>query len=123
VKPAKGKKVDLLLIATGSEVHLALAAAERLEGQGKSVQVVSMPSWELFEKQPEAYRNEVLPPECSARLVVEAAAPMGWERYAGPRGRVLGIERFGASAPGKVVGEKLGYTVERVLEEVRKLPA
>jgi transketolase len=107
---------DVILIASGSEVCLALEAAGVLEGQGIAARVVSMPSWELFEAQPEAYRRQVLPPEVRARVVVEAAHLQGWEKYTGPWGRGLGLERFGASAPYRVLAEKFGFTVDRVVE-------
>jgi transketolase len=94
---------DVLILATGSEVHLALAAYEKLAHEGVAVRVVSMPSWEVFEAQEVAYREKVLPAKVKARLAVEAALPMGWERYVGLEGKVIGIERFGASAPGAVV--------------------
>jgi transketolase len=119
VKKAAGNEIDLLLVATGSEVHLALGAAEVLEKEGRKVQVVSMPCWEFFSAQPRAYQDEVLPPRCRKRLVVEAGVTFGWERYAGDEGRVLGMDRFGASAPGKVLGEKFGFTVDHVLEAAR----
>ncbi len=114
---------DCLLLASGSEVHTALAAAERLEQAGRKPRVVSMPSWDLFEEQPEAYRNEVLPPEVTARVAVEAGATLGWHRYTGDRGRVVGIDRFGASAPSKVLYERLGITGERVAEAALALLA
>jgi transketolase len=111
---------DLVLIASGSEVALALAAARQLTVSGP-VRVVSMPSWELFERQPRAYRDEVLPPACRARVAVEAAIPLGWERYVGDRGRVVGMDRFGASAPYKVLAERFGFTVSRVVAVANEL--
>ncbi|MER3399344.1 MAG: transketolase [Chloroflexota bacterium] len=107
---------DVILIASGSEVALALGAAEVLEARGVAARVVSMPSWELFEAQPEDYRRRVLPPEVRARVVVEAAGLQGWERYVGPVGRGLGLRGFGASAPHQVLAEKFGFTVERLVE-------
>jgi len=107
---------DVILIASGSEVALALGAAEVLEARGVAARVVSMPSWELFEAQPEYYRRRVLPPEVRARVVVEAAGLQGWERYVGPVGRGLGLRGFGASAPHQVLAEKFGFTVERLVE-------
>ncbi len=109
---------DIILLASGSEVHLALATWERLVSKGVCARVVSMPSWELFEAQPEAYRESVLPPTVWARVAIEAAHPQGWDRYVGPWGKVLGVERFGASAPYKVLAEKFGFTVENVLQYV-----
>ncbi|MBM4467225.1 MAG: transketolase [Chloroflexi bacterium] len=105
---------DVILIATGSEVHVALAAQKRLTEQGVRARVVNMPSWELFERQPRSYRDTVLPPGVTARLAIEAGVPQGWHRYVGDRGDVIGIERFGASAPYKVLWEKYGFTAENV---------
>jgi len=112
---------DLILIATGSEVSLALKAQETLAQQGLEVRVVSMPSWELFEEQPEEYRNHVLPPEVRARLAIEAASPLGWERYIGSEGAVIGVNRFGASAPYQTVMENYGFTVENVVRRALSL--
>jgi transketolase len=108
-----------LLIATGSEVDLALQAQKLLAQEGIATRVVSMPSWERFEQQSEAYRQEVLPPQITARVAIEAALPMGWERYVGPRGEVIGMTRFGASAPYKVLAEKFGFTAQEVAARVR----
>jgi len=104
----------LILIGTGSEVHVALEAARRLAARGIGARVVSMPSWELFERQPPAYRLEVLPPSVTARVAVEAGSPHGWERYVGPDGAVIGMTRFGASAPYQVLMEQFGFTAENV---------
>ncbi|MCG0313397.1 MAG: transketolase, partial [Calditerricola sp.] len=112
---------DAILIATGSEVSLALEAKERLAAEGIAVRVVSMPSWELFEAQPEDYRRAVLPPEVTARVAVEAAHPMGWERYVGDRGAVIGIDRFGASAPGSRVMKEYGFTADNVVATVKRV--
>ena len=112
---------DVILIATGSEVHVALEARGLLSGRGVSSRVVSLPSWELFEEQPESYRADVLPPEIDARVSVEAAATLGWERYVGLRGAVIGLDRFGASAPGPTVLEHLGFTPERVADEAERV--
>ncbi len=105
---------DVILMASGSEVHRILEAADMIEKAGKAPRVVSMPSWDLFEAQDEAYRKEVLPPDVPARIAVEAGTTQGWHRYAGEQGIVIGIERFGASAPAKVLFEKFGITAERV---------
>ncbi|MEI6808531.1 MAG: transketolase [bacterium] len=113
---------DLVLIGTGSEVSLAMDAAKLLAA-GKKVRVVSMPSWELFEKQPQSYKDSVLPPACSARLAVEAGSPMGWERYVGPKGRVIAMNRFGASAPCNILAEKFGFTVNNVVAIAREMLA
>ena len=112
---------DAVLIATGSEISLAMEARELLVEQGTDVRVVSMPSRELFEEQPASYRNEVLPPEITARLAIEAGSPFGWDRYVGPEGEVLGIDHFGASAPYKDLMKKWGFTPENVAERVQKL--
>lgn len=107
---------ELLLIATGAEVHPALDAYERLTRDGVAVRLVSMPSWEIFEVQEEAYRNQVLPPQVEARVSIEAGTAMGWERYVGPRGKTISINHFGASAPGGVVLEKYGFTSDAVIK-------
>ena len=113
-------KADLVLIATGSEVHLALAARERLAKDKVRARVVSMPSWELFDEQPSEYRAQVLPAGVP-RLAIEAGAKLGWCKYVGDHGDVIGLERFGASAPGEVVLEKLGFSVENVVSRAMKL--
>ncbi len=118
---AKGKTPELILIATGSEVPLSLEAYEKLSAEGIATRLVSMPSWDLFEKQPQSYRDEVLPPSVTARLAVEAGVPLGWERYVGLHGAVQGINRFGASAPYKVIAEKLGFTAAHIVERAHKL--
>lgn len=107
-------KPEVIIIATGSEVQLAIGAYEELKKRGIKARVVNMPSWELFDAQDEAYRNQVLPPDVKARLAVEAASPMGWHKYVGTYGEVLGIGRFGASAPYKTILEQFGFTVENV---------
>jgi transketolase len=112
---------DLVLLATGSEVSVALEAARTLAADGVAARVVSMPCWELFADQPTSYRDEVLPPDCEARLAVEAATSFGWERWTGTRGDVVSIERFGASAPGATVLEELGFTPENVAARARVL--
>ncbi|HUC99833.1 MAG TPA: transketolase C-terminal domain-containing protein, partial [Candidatus Polarisedimenticolaceae bacterium] len=118
--PPPGKP-DLVLIGTGSELSLVVAAREKLLEQKINARVVSMPSWEIFDDQPQDYREFVLPPDIVARLAVEAALPLGWHRYVGDRGAVLAIERFGASAPGNIVMEKFGFTVDHVVERARAL--
>ena len=105
---------DLILIASGSEVYVALEAQEILARRGIKARVVSMASWELFEEQPEEYRVAVLPPSVPFRLAIEAGVGQGWEKYVGPFGEVMGIERFGASAPYKVLAEKFGFTPQHV---------
>jgi transketolase len=110
-------KPDVILIGTGSEVSVAVEAAALLAGKGVKARVVSLPSWELFEAQPQEYRDSVLPPSVLARVAVEAGVPMGWERYVGPFGKVVGIAgRYGASAPVKVVMEKYGFTAQNVAD-------
>ncbi|MFC2046107.1 transketolase [Chloroflexota bacterium] len=110
---------DLILMASGSEVELAANAAELLAEERIAARVVSMPSWELFERQPESYQQTVLPREVRARVAVEAGVPMGWERYVGLDGEVLGLARFGASAPASVLAAELGFTAEVVAARAR----
>ena len=112
---------DVILIGTGSEVQIGLAAGKLLQDNGIKARVVSMPSWELFDAQPLDYRNEVLPPNIRARITIEAGTSLGWERYVGMEGITIGINRFGASAPANIVYEKLGLTAERVVDEALKL--
>ena len=111
---APGGKPDLILIASGSEVALALAAQQKLLEQSAHVRVVSMPSWELFDIQPQEYRDAVLPPAIRARLAVEAGSPLGWRNYVGDGGAVIEVDHFGASAPGEVVMDKYGFNVANV---------
>ncbi|ORW04049.1 transketolase [Mycobacterium kyorinense] len=110
---------DVILLATGSEVHLALAAREELQADGVGTRVVSMPCWELFDRQPQQYRDEVLPPSVRARVAVEQASTLGWDRYVGDGGAVIGMHTFGASAPLKQLVDKFGFTPERVAERAR----
>lgn len=118
----KGDQADMVIIATGSEVHISLGAAQTLEtDHGIKASVVSMPSWEWFEKAPASYRERILPSGVTRRLAVEAGIAMGWEKYVGPGGAVISIERFGASAPGGVVLEKLGYSVDNVVKQALDL--
>ena len=113
----------LILLASGSEVALAMQARELLEGDGLPTRVVSMPSWELFAHQEQAYRDDVLPPQVTARLAIEAAAPLGWERWVGLSGDVIGMERFGASAPYIDIYQHLNFTPEYIAERARALLA
>ena len=113
----------LILIATGSEVSLALEARDTLQKEGTPTRVVSMPCWESFEEQDDAYRNEVLPPDITARLAIEAGVRQGWDRYVGPHGDVICLDRFGASSPGDVAMRELGFNVENVLKHARNLLA
>ncbi|MDQ3745480.1 MAG: transketolase [Acidobacteriota bacterium] len=112
---------QLIILATGSEVSLALEARERLQKEGVPVRVVSMPCWELFEEQDKAYRESVIPSDTLARLAVEAASPLGWDRYTGPAGDCVCLSRFGASAPGATALEELGFNVENVVARARAL--
>jgi transketolase len=116
-----GGAPELILIATGAEVGPTLAAAQALAGEGTQTRVVSMPCMELFESQPQEYRNEVLPPQSGARLAVEPGASMSWWKWVGSGGDVLGLDRFGASAPGATVLEKLGFTTENIAARARAL--
>lgn len=120
---AKDRPPALILIASGSEVGLILSAAERLQNEGIAVRCVSMPSWELFDAQPQSYRDDVLPPGVPARLAVELGVSQGWYRYLGDRGDMLGIERFGASAPAAVLLREYGFTVDHVVARARALLA
>jgi transketolase len=112
---AKDGKPDLLLLATGSEVALCIQAYEALTAEGVQVRVVSMPSWDLFERQSQAYRDSVIPPDVTARVSVEEASTFGWSRYVGPMGESIGMHTFGASAPLKDLQRKFGFTPERVV--------
>ena len=112
---APGGTPEVILIATGSEVSLAVDAHEQLLAAGKRSRVVSMPSWDIFEHQPREYRDSVLPPAVTARVAIEQASTFGWERYVGSTGRVIGMQTFGASAPLKALQKEYGFTVENVL--------
>lgn len=112
---AKSGKPDVILIGTGSEVSLCLEAADKLIAEGVAVRVVSLPSWELFEQQDQAYRDSVLPPKVTARVCVEMASVFGWERYAGTTGAIIGMRSFGASAPIKDLMKHFGFTVDNVI--------
>lgn len=112
---------DVILIGTGSEVALALEAYERLTSEGVAARVVSMPSWELFEDQPQSYRDAVLPPGVRARISIEEGTTLGWDRYVGPEGVTLGMETFGASAPLQALVERFGFTVDQVVATAHRL--
>jgi transketolase len=112
---------DIILIGSGAEIHLTLAAAKVLRKEGLKVRVVNMVCFEYFDEQPEAYRRKVLPPSVEARLAVEAGATLSWYKYVGLKGGVVGIDRFGASAPAKVLFEKFGFTVDNIVSKARKL--
>jgi transketolase len=107
---------DLILIATGSEVSLAVQAAALLKQKGMEARVVSMPCWELFEAQAQSYRDQVLPPDVTARMSIEAAATFGWERWIGNRGYAFGIDHFGTSAPASAIAKDYGFTPERIAQ-------
>jgi transketolase len=124
VSDQQGQKTSapqLILLATGSEVSLAIEAREKLQAEGIATRVVSLPCWELFEEQPQDYRNEVLPPGVTARLGIEAGVCQGWDRYVGPKGDVICLDRFGASAPGDVAMRELGFNAENVLKHAKAL--
>ncbi|MGH9808674.1 MAG: transketolase-like TK C-terminal-containing protein, partial [Terriglobia bacterium] len=118
---APNSRPDAILIASGSEVGLIMEARQKLQDQKVLARVVSMPSWELFDAQPQSYRDQVIMPSIHGRLAVEAGASQGWHRYVGDRGDVLGVDRFGASAPGDVVMREYGFTVENVCKRVLAL--
>jgi len=116
---AAGGKPEVLLLATGSEVALCIGAYEQLAREGVRARVVSMPSWDLFENQSADYRDSVLPPDITARVSVEAASPLGWERHVGQRGTIIGMRSFGISAPGKVAEAHFGFDVAHVVAAAR----
>jgi transketolase len=116
---AEDGKPDVLMLATGSEVGLCIQAYETLKTKGIKARVISIPSWELFEQQSQAYRDQVLPPDVTARIAVEQAATFGWERYVGRTGQIIGMHTFGASAPLKALQKKFGFTPETVLAAVK----
>jgi len=117
---AAGGAPDVLLLASGSEVALCIAAHEQLKGEGIGARVVSMPSWDLFERQDEAYRESVLPDAVAARVSVEAASALGWERYVGRHGAIIAMRSFGLSAPGPVVQAHFGFDVAHVVAAARQ---
>ena len=112
---APGGTPEIILIASGSEVALAVDAHEALLSRGSSLRVVSMPSWDIFEHQPQSYREEVLPPRVKARIAIEQGSVLGWDRYVGPEGCVIGMKTFGASAPLKELQRKFGFEPERIV--------
>jgi transketolase len=107
----------MILIASGSEIHLLIEARQKLKEQAIDARIVSMPSWELFEAQSQEYRDSVLPPSVKVRLAVETGVPQGWHRYVGDQGDVIGLDRFGASAPASVLMREFGFTVENILQK------
>ncbi|MFL5734901.1 MAG: transketolase [Chloroflexia bacterium] len=118
---ADGGAPDIILIATGAEVPLALEARPKLQEQGVKTRVVSMPCWELFEEQDQSYRDQVLPPGVKKRIAIEAASPMGWLRWVGDEGDIIAVETFGASAPAEIIFEKFGFTVDNVVQHALAL--
>jgi transketolase len=118
---AGGGRPDVIMLATGSEVHLAIEARDELEADGIHARVVSMTCWELFDQQPEEYRRQVLPPEVTARVAVEQASTLGWDRYVGPGGKIIGMHTFGASAPLKQLLTKFGFTPDKVAQAAREV--
>jgi transketolase len=118
---AEAGKPDVLLLATGSEVSVAVDAYNKLTAEGIKARVVNMPCWELFEKQSKEYRDSVLPPEVKARVAVEAGVELGWHKWLGEKGQFVGMSTFGASAPGKVCFEKFGITADAVIAAAKKL--
>ncbi|HEY8442980.1 MAG TPA: transketolase [Xanthobacteraceae bacterium] len=120
---AKDAAPEIILIATGSEVSLAIDAYEKLKSDGIRCRVVSMPSWDIFEDQPQAYREAVLPPQVTARIAIEQGSTLGWDRYVGPRGKVIGMKTFGASAPLKELQRKFGFEPERIVDLAREMLA
>jgi transketolase len=114
---------DVILMATGSEVALAVAAHDKLVADGVKSRVVSMPSWELFDDQPQDYRDSVLPPAVTARISIEQATTLGWERYVGSAGRTIGMRTFGASAPLKDLQKKFGFEPDNVVKIAKELIA
>ena len=113
-------KPEVILMATGSEVSLCVTAYEQLTKDGIKARVVSMPSWDIFEKQSEDYKKQVLPPAVKARVSVEAASTFGWSQYVGPTGKMIGMHRFGASAPIQDLLKKFGFTADKVVEAARE---
>jgi transketolase len=118
--PAKGAP-EIILIATGSEVAVAIGAHEKLTADGVRSRVVSMPSWDVFEEQPQSYRDSVLPPQIAARIAIEQGSVIGWDRYVGPGGRVIGMKTFGASAPLKELQRKFGFEPDRIVGLAREM--
>ncbi len=117
----QGQRPNIILIATGSEVKLIVEAQQKLAEEKIYARLVSMPSWELFDEQPQAYKDAVLIPEIKARLVVEAGIQQGWERFMGCEGAMIGVNHFGASAPGDLVMKEYGFTVDNVVQKAREL--
>jgi transketolase len=120
---SEGGNPQVILIGTGSELSLCADAYEKLKADGVRARVVSMPSWDLFERQDQSYRDEVLPPDITARVAVEAGSTIGWAQFVGLKGQVIGMKTFGASGPLKDVMKKFGFTVDNVVKTARELVA
>jgi len=121
IADAPGGDPEIILIATGSELSLAIDSHEKLVSEGIRSRVVSMPSWDIFEHESQEYRDSVLPPHITARLAIEQASTFGWERYVGLTGKVIGMHTFGASAPLKALQQEFGFTVEKVITTVKSM--
>jgi transketolase len=121
LKEAPEGRPEVILIGTGSEVEIALAAADDLAGRGVFARVVALPSWELFQNQDPAYKEAVLPAQVKARVAIEAGSSFGWERYVGDGGAVIGIDHFGASAPAGILYQKFGLTAAHIVENAMRL--
>jgi transketolase len=120
-KGSKAGKPDVILIGTGSELQLAVAAADELAADKIAARVVSLPCWELFEQQDAAYRDRVLPPAVRKRVSVEVGVSLGWERWVGDEGAIIGLDHYGASAPAGTIFERFGFTGDRVADIARKV--
>ena len=118
---ADGGKPQVILLATGSEVYLCIDAYEKLKQESIQARVVSMPSWDIFEHQHQSYRDQVLPPGVTARVAVEQGATLGWDRYVGQQGRIIGMRSFGASAPLKDLQKHFGFTADAIVQAAREL--
>ena len=118
--PDGGKAPELIIIGTGSELSMALEAREALVREGVAVRVVSMPSWELFEEQDQTYKDSVFPEKITARIAIEQGSVMGWDRYVGRLGAIVGMHSFGASAPMKALASKFGFEPEKIVELAKK---
>ena len=121
VADSDGGDPEVILMGTGTEVHVALAAYQQLTSEGVRARVVSLPCWELFDAQDDGYRASVLPPAATRRVAVEAGATLGWERWVGSAGAIVGLDHYGASAPGATIFEHFGFTLERVTEVGRRV--
>jgi transketolase len=121
LSPEKGKKPEVILMATGSEVQLIIEAQNKLWEMDIDSRAVSFPSWELFREQSKSYRDEVMPPDVKNRVAIEAGSPLGWREWVGDKGEIIGINRFGASAPYQEIYENYGLTAEEIIKKVKKL--